>query len=183
MTLFPALAIATPRRRREPRRRRHSRGVRAMSEPPPTARPRRLGPRARLQGARGRPARCCAASRFSIERGQSYGLVGESGCGKSTAALAIVRYLPRNGRVSGGSVTVAGRDVHRARRPASLRDYHARTVSMVYQNPGSALNPSMRVGAQVAEAFTVLGVSKQRGRRSRPRQALEQGADRRPRRA
>ena len=40
---------------------------------------------------------------FSIERGRSYGLVGESGCGKSTAALGIVRYLPRNGRITGGS--------------------------------------------------------------------------------
>ena len=107
---------------------------------------------------------------FSIEKGQSYGLVGESGCGKSTAALAIVRYLPRNGRVSGGSVTVADRDVH-GLGARDLRDYHARTVSMVYQNPGSALNPSMRVGAQVAEAFTVLGVSKSEAA-DRAREAL-----------
>ena len=82
---------------------------------------------------------------FSIERGRSYGLVGESGCGKSTVALAIVRYLPRNGRVSGGSVSVAGEDVL-ALSGSRLRDYHSRTVSMVYQNPGAALNPSMRVG-------------------------------------
>jgi peptide/nickel transport system ATP-binding protein len=94
---------------------------------------------------------------FTIERGRSYGLVGESGCGKSTAALAIVRYLPRNGRVTGGRISVAGRDVLSLSR-AGLRDYHARTVSMVYQNPGAALNPGLRVGAQVAEAFTVLGV-------------------------
>jgi peptide/nickel transport system ATP-binding protein len=94
---------------------------------------------------------------FSIERGQSYGLVGESGCGKSTAALGIVRYLPRNGRVSAGGISVAGRDVL-ALGARELRELHARTVSMVYQNPGSALNPGMRVGAQVAEAFTVLGV-------------------------
>ncbi len=96
---------------------------------------------------------------FSIERGRSYGLVGESGCGKSTVALGIVRYLPRNGRISGGSVSVAGQDIlaHGAR---ELREYHARTVSMVYQNPGSALNPGLRVGAQVAEAFTVLGASR-----------------------
>jgi peptide/nickel transport system ATP-binding protein len=95
---------------------------------------------------------------FSIERGRAYGLVGESGCGKSTAALAIVHYLPRNGRVTGGSVVVAGRRVLELR-ARELRDYHARTVSMVYQNPGAALNPSLRVGEQVAEAFTVLGVS------------------------
>ncbi len=94
---------------------------------------------------------------FTIERGQSYGLVGESGCGKSTAALGIVRYLPRNGGVTGGAISVAGRDVL-ALGGRGLREYHARTVSMVYQNPGSALNPSLKVGDQVAEAFTVLGV-------------------------
>ncbi len=96
---------------------------------------------------------------FSIERGRSYGLVGESGCGKSTVALGIVRYLPRNGRISGGAISVAGRDVL-ALGAGALREYHARTVSMVYQNPGSALNPSLRVGTQVAEAFTVLGVGR-----------------------
>jgi peptide/nickel transport system ATP-binding protein len=95
---------------------------------------------------------------FAIERGRSYGLVGESGCGKSTAALGIVRYLPRNGRVTGGRIAVASQDVL-GLRGAALRNYHARTVSMVYQNPGAALNPSMRVGDQVAEAFTVLGAS------------------------
>ena len=94
---------------------------------------------------------------FAIERGGSYGLVGESGCGKSTAALGIVRYLPRNGRVSGGKVTVAGSDVY-GLSSRGLREYHAETVSMVYQNPGSALNPSLRIGTQVGEAFTVLGV-------------------------
>src|SRR4249920_763197 len=95
---------------------------------------------------------------FTIARGGSYGLVGESGCGKSTVALGIVRYLPRNGRISGGSVSVGGVDVL-ALGGGALRDYHARTVSMVYQNPGAALNPSLRVGDQVAEAFTVLGMS------------------------
>ena len=94
---------------------------------------------------------------FAIERGRSYGLVGESGCGKSTVALGIVRYLPRNGRVTGGHITVAGEDVL-ALRGGALRDYHARIVSMVYQNPGAALNPSMRVGAQVTEAFTAHNV-------------------------
>jgi peptide/nickel transport system ATP-binding protein len=93
---------------------------------------------------------------FSIERGRSYGLVGESGCGKSTVALGIVRYLPRNGRVTGGSVSVEGVDAL-ALRGGALREYHARTVSMVYQNPGAALNPGLRIGTQVAEAFTVLG--------------------------
>ncbi len=107
---------------------------------------------------------------FSIERGRSFGLVGESGCGKSTAALGIVRYLPRNGRISGGAISVAGRDVL-ALGGRELRDYHARTVSMVYQNPGSALNPGLRVGTQVAEAFTVLGASRSEAD-ARAREAL-----------
>ena len=93
---------------------------------------------------------------FEIGRQESFGLVGESGCGKSTTALAITRYLPRNGRLSGGSITVNGRDVA-AMDKRALRNYRARTVSMVYQEPGRALNPSIRVGRQVAEVYEIAG--------------------------
>src|SRR5437660_11875032 len=93
---------------------------------------------------------------FEIGRQESYGLVGESGCGKSTAALSIVRYLPRNGRVTRGSLHVAGTDVLSLRGEA-LRRYRRDVVSMVYQNPGSARNPALRVGRQVAELFTPRG--------------------------
>ena len=126
---------------------------------------------------RGRDRQVLRGVSLEVARGESYGLVGESGCGKSTAALAIVRYLARNGRVSGGSISVAGRDVL-ALRGAELREFRARSVSMVYQNPGSALNPSMRAGTQVAEAFTVLGVpAKEADERAREALARVQIAD------
>src|SRR6201997_2842646 len=96
---------------------------------------------------------------FQIGRSESYGLVGESGSGKSTVALALTRYLPRNGRVSAGSIRIAGRDPL-AMNPAALRQLRARSVSMVYQEPGKALNPSMRVGRQVAEVYEIAGLGK-----------------------
>ncbi|MGH3231066.1 MAG: ABC transporter ATP-binding protein, partial [Streptosporangiaceae bacterium] len=95
---------------------------------------------------------------FAIARGESYGLVGESGSGKSTVALALVRYLSRNGRVSGGSVSINGLDPLSMGKSA-LRELRARTVSMVYQEPGRALNPSLRVGRQIAEVFEIAGQS------------------------
>ena len=97
---------------------------------------------------------------FQIGRRESFGLVGESGSGKTTVALAITRYLARNGRVSAGTITVNGQDVASLRRN-DLRLLRARAVSMVYQEPGRALNPSLKVGRQVAEVFEIAGLSRQ----------------------
>jgi peptide/nickel transport system ATP-binding protein len=93
---------------------------------------------------------------LTIGRGETYGLVGESGCGKSTTALAVVGYLPSNGRVVSGSIRLNGREVVGLKGNA-LRRLRADDLSMVYQNPGQALNPSIRVGDQVAEVFRTGG--------------------------
>jgi peptide/nickel transport system ATP-binding protein len=121
---------------------------------------------------------------FTIAPGEAYGLVGESGCGKTTVALAAMRYLPSNGRVRGGRLLVDGRDIAGLDRRA-LRRLRAGPVSMVYQDPGQALNPSLRIGRQLAEAFTVAGTPRaeapgraramlERVRMPRPDRVMEQ---------
>ena len=83
-------------------------------------------------------------------------------------ALALMRYLPRNGRVRSGSITIDGRDALALGR-SDLRRLRAETVSMVYQEPGRALNPSIRVGRQVAEVYEIAGLDRSEQRSSGPR--------------
>ncbi|HEY7401252.1 MAG TPA: ABC transporter ATP-binding protein [Actinomycetota bacterium] len=108
---------------------------------------------------RGIPREVLRGVTFHVRPGEAYGLVGESGCGKSTTAYAALRYLPANGVITGGRILVGDQDVtHLSTR--ELREFRAREASMVYQDPGSALNPTVKVGSQVTEAFTVLGHGK-----------------------
>ena len=96
---------------------------------------------------------------FSIAPGEAYGLVGESGCGKSTTAYAALRYLPRNGKIVGGRVLVGGDDVT-GMNTSQLQRFRATEASMVYQDPAQAMNPSVKIGRQLIESFTLLGQSK-----------------------
>lgn len=89
---------------------------------------------------------------FSLERGKSLGIVGESGCGKTTAMLALMRLLPEDGRIVAGQVLLDGIDLLQLN-PSEMREYRWRNISMVFQGAMNALNPVRTVGAQIAEAI------------------------------
>ena len=106
---------------------------------------------------------------LEINHGETLGLVGESGCGKSMTALSILRLLPVAGRVVDGSVRLDGTDLLRLPEDA-MRAVRGRRVAMIFQEPQSSLNPVLTVGDQIAE-----GVRRHQGlsRRAALRRAVE----------
>jgi peptide/nickel transport system ATP-binding protein len=90
---------------------------------------------------------------FSLQRGRTLGIVGESGCGKSVTALSIMGLVPQPpGRIAGGEVLFEGEDLLKA--PAQrLRDLRGDRLSMIFQEPMSSLNPAFTVGEQIGEAI------------------------------
>ena len=103
---------------------------------------------------------------FEIRRGETLGLVGESGSGKSVTAFSLLRLLPPAGRITAGRVVFQGRDLLTLseREMCAVR---GAGIGLVFQEPMAALNPVMRVGAQVAEALVVHGMAGKREARER----------------
>jgi len=91
---------------------------------------------------------------FEIGRGESQGIVGESGCGKSTMAWAVLNFLGSNGYVKRGSIKFQGQELV-GKEGEELRKLRGDQIAMVYQDPMQALNPSMKLGDQMREVLTV----------------------------
>jgi peptide/nickel transport system ATP-binding protein len=100
----------------------------------------------------GKTVRAVDGVSFQMEPGEFLGLVGESGCGKTTTALSLMRLLPKGGRIAGGRIDFNGQVVTELSDEA-LRRFRWKEISVVFQGAMNALNPVQRVGDQIAEAI------------------------------
>lgn len=98
--------------------------------------------------------RAVDAVSFGIAPGETLGLVGESGCGKSVTALSVMRLLPRTARVAAGSVRFDGQDLLTLSE-AEMRAIRGNRIAMIFQEPMTSLNPVHRIGTQIAETVRI----------------------------
>ena len=109
---------------------------------------------------------------LQIAAGETLGVVGESGSGKSVTAFSILRLVQPPGRIVSGRVMFEGRDLLRLSEP-EMRAVRGARISLIFQEPMTALNPVMRVGDQIAEALTVHGMAGARDARARAVELLD----------
>ena len=119
-----------------------------------------------------RPVTAVDRVSFQITAGETLGLVGESGSGKSVTAFSILRLVQPPGRIAGGRVLFEGRDLL-ALPESEMRQVRGARISLIFQEPMTALNPVMRVGDQIAEALTVHGLADKATARARAVELLE----------
>ncbi len=110
---------------------------------------------------------------FDIHPGETVGLVGESGCGKSLTALSIMRLVRPPGRIAGGRVEFGGRDLLTLDQRA-MRAVRGARIAMIFQEPAAALNPVFTVGDQIADALRVHGRGGRREAKARAIELLEE---------
>ena len=110
---------------------------------------------------------------FRIARGETFALLGESGCGKSVTAQGILRLLPAAGRVLGGSVRYDGTDLL-ALPEVAMRAYRGGKIAMIFQEPSTSLNPVLTVGQQIAEVLARHLALRGAAARARSQELLEQ---------
>ena len=103
-------------------------------------------------GATDNPVRAVDGVSFEIEPGQTFAMLGESGCGKSMSALTLMRLLPASGRIIQGSVRFGGQDLLRLSE-ARMREIRGAGISMIFQEPMTSLNPVLKVGQQIVESL------------------------------
>jgi ABC-type dipeptide/oligopeptide/nickel transport system ATPase component len=120
----------------------------------------------------GRPVTAVDQVSFQIAAGETLGLVGESGSGKSVTAFAILRLVQPPGRITGGRVLFDGQDLLTLTEP-DMRQVRGARISLIFQEPMTALNPVMRVGDQIAEALTVHGLADRATARARAVELLD----------
>jgi len=97
---------------------------------------------------------------FALEASETFGIVGETGCGKSVTSLAILRLIPPPGEIAGGEILFEGEDLLK-KSERDMEKIRGRQISMIFQEPMTSLNPSLTIGAQIGECYQVhMGHSK-----------------------